>query len=128
VTPDEFKERMRGSSEKQVKAALALQKVAELESIEIEDSEIDEEYIEAAKRYGMEVDKFKESVPRKDMIRDLKLRAAAKVILNSAIAEEFTESSTEKSFDTTGKAPSKKTAAKKATDKKSTAKKTTKGE
>jgi len=124
VTPDEFKERMRGSSEKQVKAALALQKVAELEGIEITDSEIDEEYIEASKRYGMEIDKFKESVPRKDIIRDMKLRKAAKLIVDNAIAEEFKESPA----DGADKKSSKKPAAKKPAAKKSTSKNTTEGE
>jgi len=117
VTPDEFKERMRASSEKQVRAALALQKVAELEKIEISDDQIDEEYIEAAKRYGMDIEKFKDSIPRKDIVRDIKLRSAAKLIADNAIVEEFDESSG-KSGGSSKKSPAKKPAAKKAPAKK----------
>ena len=91
VSPDEFKERMRSNSEKQVRATLALQKVAELEDIKISDKEVEEEYIEAAKRYGMELDKFKETIRDKDIIRDLKLRGAAKFLVDNAIVTEYTE-------------------------------------
>ena len=91
VTPDEFKEKMRGNSVKQVRATLALQKIAELEKIEISDTEIDEEYNEAAKRYGMELEKFKETIRPIDIIRDLKLRKAAKFLVENAIVTEYSE-------------------------------------
>ena len=91
VSPEEFKERMRGNSEKQVKATLALQKIAELEKIEISDAEVEEEYIEAAKRYGMDLDKFKETIQHKDIVRDLKLRNAAKFLVDNAIAKKPSE-------------------------------------
>ena len=119
LTPDEFKEKTRESSEKQVRAALALQKVAELEGIEISDDEVEEEYKTAAGRYNMEADKFKENVPREDIIRDLKIRNAAKIVVDNAIVEEYKESDSSESKDkdskkTTAKeAPAKKTAAKK---------------
>ena len=118
VTPDEFKDKMRDSSEKQVRASLALQKIAELEGIEISDDELEEEYKSAAEQYKMEVDKLKESVPKEDIIRDLKLRKAAGIVVDNAKVEEFKEENSKKK-------ESKKPAAKKTDAKKPTAKKDT---
>ena len=87
ISPEDFKERMRLTSERQVKVALALEKIAELEGIEIKDSEIEDEYKEASERYGMEIDKLKESVDVEDITRDLKLRAAAKIVIDSATVD-----------------------------------------
>ena len=116
VTPDEFKEKMRGSSEKQVRAALALQKIAELEGIEISDDEIEEDYKELAEKHNMEVDKLKESVPAQDVIRDLKIRKAAKIVVDNAVAEKYKEEGSKKTAD-------KKQAADKAASKKASASK-----
>ena len=120
VTPEQFKERMRENSEKQVRASLALLKVAELEKLEIDEKELEEEFKSAADQYKMEVDKLKESVPREDIIRDLKLRKAAKIIADNAIAEEFKEPTGDdkEKKPAAKKAPAKKPAAKKATDNK----------
>ena len=118
VTPEQFKERMRENSEKQVRASLALQKIAELEGIEISEKEIEEEYKSAAEQYKMKADEIKEKVPAKDIVRDLKLRNAAKVIIDNAIAEEFKE----QAKDTADKKPAaKKPAAKKPAAKKAAA-------
>jgi len=111
VTPEVFKERMCESSEKQVKVSLALEKIAELEGIEVSDAEIEEEYKEAAERYKMEVDKLKENVTPEDIKRDLKLRSAAKLVVDNAIVEEFKE-------DVPKKPIAKKPAAKKTAPKK----------
>ena len=89
ATPEAFRERMRESSEQQVKMALALRQVAELEKIEISDAEIDAEYDDVAKSVNMELDKVKESLARDDIINDLKLRAAVKFVVDNAIAEDF---------------------------------------
>ena len=107
VTPDIFRERMRMSSEKQVKMNLAMEKIAELECIEVTDEQIEEEYKEASERFSMELDKLKESVTRDVIIRDLKIRNAAKLVVDSAVIEE-------PSKDTKEKKPAKKNPAKKA--------------
>jgi len=115
LSPEQFKLRMRESSERQVKISLALQKISELEGLEITDDEIEEEYKDAADKYKTEIDKLKESVPKEDIMRDLKLRKAAKFVVDNAIAEEFTESDPEdpESKKSDGKAASKKQPAKK---------------
>ena len=128
VTPDQFKERMRDSSIKQVKASLALEKIAELENIVVNDEQIEEEYKDAAERFRMEIDKVKESVSREDITRDLKLRNAAKFVVDNAIIEEFKAETPKKSAPKkteANKAETKKTETKKPAAKKPAAKKET---
>ena len=88
TTPEAFRETMRTSSEKQVKMMLALEKIAELEGISISDEDIENEYKEAAERYSMELEKFKESVNDEAISRDIKFKRAAKIVTDSAIAED----------------------------------------
>ena len=88
ITPETFKEKMRGSAEKQVKTALALTKIAELENIEITDDEIEEEYKAAAQQHKVELEKIKSEVIKNDVIHDLKLRKAVKIVIDSAKAEK----------------------------------------
>ena len=134
VTPEQFEERMRDTSKKQVKGMLALEKIAELEGIEISDEEVEEELKKSAERFNMELDKVKESIPQKEIIRDLKLRAAIKLVVENAIVEEHKEepsgkdkpkkpaASSQKKSTTASKKAEKKPAAKKTETKKTTAK------
>jgi len=124
VTPEQFKERMRETSEKQVKTTLALEKISELEKIEVSDEEIEEEYKDAADRFKMDIEKLKESATKDDIKRDVKLRKAAKLVVDNAIVEEFKEDKSGE--DKAKKQPAKKTAAKKTDTEKPAAKKTTK--
>ena len=117
MTPEMYRDRMRESSEKQVKLGLALAKIAELEGFEISEDELEEEYKDASERFGMEVDKIKESAPRDDIIEDLKIRKAIKCVVDNAKVEEFKESADKE------EKPAKKAPAKKAADKKPAAKK-----
>ena len=121
LSPEQFNDRMRESSEKQVKVSLALQKIAELESIEISDAEVEDEYKDAAERFKTEVDKLKETVTKEDIIRDLKLRNAVKIVVDNAIAEEFDASKKEEAKPK--KPAAKKPAAKKTTEKATSEKK-----
>jgi len=87
MTPEMFRSNMRMQAEKQVKTRLSLEKIAELEGIEVSEDDIENEYKESAERYNMEVDKLKESVSEKDMALDIKLRLATKVVTGNAIEE-----------------------------------------
>jgi len=88
ATPDEFRARMRENCENQVKIALALEKIAELEGIEVNDTEVEDMYKEALERYNKEVDKTSESAIRADIIRDIKLQRAAKIVVDNAVVED----------------------------------------
>jgi len=107
VTPEMFRARMRESSAKQVKMNLALEKIAELECIEVTDEQIEEEYKEASGRFDMELEKLKESVTRDVIIRDLKIRSAVKLVVDSAVIEQPVK-------ETKGKKPAKKDSGKKS--------------
>jgi len=112
TTPEDFRESSRASSEKQVKAMLALMKIAEIEGIEVDDEEIENEYLEGARRYGTDVEKVKESVDRESIVSDVKLRLATKIISDNAIIEELTsesEAEAEKAPAKPKKAKAKKT-------------------
>jgi len=87
TTPGAIRENMRDSSERKLRVMLALLKIAELEGIEISDAEIEDEYTDMAARYGMEIVKIKESVKEEDVVNDMKMRKAVKIVVDSAIAD-----------------------------------------
>lgn len=117
-TIDDFKNSLRPQAEKQVKTRLALEKVAELEKIEITDKELDEEYEKMAKDYNMEVEKIKAAIPAKDLKKDLSVTKAIKVVKDNAVVTEV-DKKTEKAAESKEEKP----AAKKPAAKKSAAKK-----
>ena len=95
----------RPAAEKQAKINVTLEKIAEVEGIEVTEEDMNAEFEAVAKQYSLEVDKVKEMVPAEEIKASLKTRKAVKVIVDNAVAT----------------APK---AAKKTTTKKSTAKKT----
>jgi len=88
MTPEEFRANMREGCEKTVKITLALDKIAEVESIEVSDEEVENEYKEASERFEMEIDKIKESVPKDRIVKDIKSRHALKLVTDTAKAED----------------------------------------
>lgn len=80
---DQFKE----GAAKTVKVRLALEKIAELENIEISDEELEKEYATIADMYKMELDAVKAGVNADDLKADLKIRAAMKLVEETAVYE-----------------------------------------
>ena len=129
---DQFKDTFKPQAEAQVKIRLALEKVAELEKIEISEEDLNAEFEKMAKDYNIEIDKVKASVPAEDLKKDLAVQKAMDVIKAAAVITEVDK----KSEKTEDKKPAKKTTKKttKKADaadaekpaKKTTAKKTTK--
>ena len=85
---DTMREQFKPQAERQVKAQLALEKVAELESIVVEESDIEEEFENIAKAYNMEIEKVKESVTGDMLEGDLKLRKAMKFVRENAVVTD----------------------------------------
>ena len=83
-TLDEYKADGRPTAEIRVKSTLALEKIAELENAEVGDEAIEAEYTAIAGQYGVEVDYAKENLPKEDVIRTLKLRAATEAVKAAA--------------------------------------------
>ena len=117
MTEDALRAQFRPQAETQVKCTLALEKIAELEKIEIADADIDAKIEEMATMYGVGADVIKGAFPAEEIAGDLKKQKALEVVKAAAkISEE--KPAAEK------KAPAKKeTAEKKTTDKKPAAKK-----
>ena len=86
----------RPAAEKQAKINVTLEKIAEVEGVEVTDEDMTAEFESLAKQYSLEVDKVKEMVPAEEIKASLKIRKAVKVIVDNAVAvapkaEEKTE-------------------------------------
>ena len=99
-----FRAMFQSQAERQVKTRLALQKVVELEGINVSDKELEEEYAKMAEQYKMEVEKVKAIVSKEALEGDLKISNALEFIKKNAkvkkaakkkAAEETTEETAE---------------------------------
>ena len=86
----------RPAAEKQAKVNVTLEKIAEVEGVEVTEEDMTAEFESLAKQYSLEVDRVKEMVPAEEIKASLKIRKAVKVIVDSAVAvapkaEEKTE-------------------------------------
>jgi trigger factor len=112
-------------AEKQVKLRLALEKIIELEKIEISDEDVETELKTYADSYGMKLEEVKKYVPVEDVKADLGCRKAMDIVKDNAKAGAAKKTAA-KAEEAAEEKPAKKTAAKKETaEKKPAAKKTT---
>jgi len=113
---DVLKENFRPQAERQVKIRLALEKIVELEKIEVTAEELDKEFGVMAETYNMSVEQIKAAVPEADISADIAVqKAMALVKENAKITEvkEYTKKEEEKKEEK--KSATKKPAAKKTT-------------
>ncbi len=122
-TLDQLRDSMLPMAEKQVKSRLALEKISQIENITASDDEIEAEYADIAKAYGLEADKVKEIVDREGVAKDIIVRKAMDLVKEKAVikAEKPAKKTTKKA---TAKADAE-TAEEKPAAKKTTTKKTT---
>lgn len=86
-TMETMQEQMRPQAIKRIQSRLVLEKVAEVENIQISDEKLDEELTKLAEMYKMELDKFKEMIDdyQKDqMKKDLAVQEAVTLMADSA--------------------------------------------
>ena len=76
----------RPQAEKQAKISVTLEKIVEVEGLEVSEAEIEAECETLAKQYELEVAKIKEMVPMNELTESLKVRKATKLIVDSAVA------------------------------------------
>ena len=76
----------RPAAEKQAKINVTLEKIAEVEGIEVSEEDMTAEFETLAKQYELTVEKIKEMVPAEEIKQSLKTRKAVKVITESAVA------------------------------------------
>ena len=76
----------RPQAEKQAKITVTLEKIAEVEGLEVTEDDMNAEFEALAKQYSLELGKVKEMVPAEEIKASLKTRKAVKVIVESAVA------------------------------------------
>lgn len=87
MTPEKLMEQMRPEAEKRIKTRLVLEKVVEVENVEVSDEKLDEQINEIVASYKLEGDKLKEMMGEreKEQIReDLKVQAAIDLLVEQA--------------------------------------------
>ncbi|MBR5260845.1 MAG: trigger factor [Oscillospiraceae bacterium] len=86
---------VRPSAENDLKTEVMLNKIVEVENIEVSEEEIENEYKTASELYNMEIEKLKEFVSVEAISADIKVRKAADLIVESAVVTDKPESEEE---------------------------------
>lgn len=79
-----FRKTFENQAQKQVKVRLALEKIAEIENIQITDEQAEEEIGRIAAQYGLTPAKVKSVIRVKDVKNDLKVSEASKIVIDAA--------------------------------------------
>lgn len=106
-----LKMQMRPNAIASIKSTLALEAIVAAEALTATDEEAEEEIKTYAEQSGMEIDQVKEIVNMEDLKKDLAMRKASKLILETGKVGEAPKAAEEEK-------PAKKTTAKKTTAKK----------
>ena len=99
MTLDAYKAQIRPAATNRVKAELALEKIAELEKIEITDDAIDAEYNTIASAYNVDVDYAKANLPAEEIRHSLTIRAALDAVKATAKVTYLESAPTEDNSD-----------------------------
>ncbi len=81
---DGYKEQVRPAALTRVKTELALEKIAELEKIEISEEDIENEYKQISTDYNVEIDYAKSALPSEEIVRSLTMRRAVETVKSAA--------------------------------------------
>lgn len=84
ATMDTFKEQFKEDATKNVKTSLILEKVCEVEGIDVKASEIEKEYDTMAEQNGMKVEDIKKYVQEADIKERLKAQKTIKFLVDNA--------------------------------------------
>ncbi|MBP1560813.1 MAG: trigger factor [Oscillospiraceae bacterium] len=79
-----FRKTFEEQAQKQVKVRLALEKIAELENVQISDEQVEEEIKKIAEQYNLTPEKVKTIISPKSIKADLKVAEASKIVKDSA--------------------------------------------
>lgn len=86
---EDFRDTNRDRAENEVKLRLALEKIADLENIQISDDEVNESLKEIAEANNMSVEEVKRRLPMGDYILDMRVTKAIELVkANAEITEE----------------------------------------
>ena len=85
LTLDTLRTQMRPQAERQVKARLALEKIAALENLEATEEDINGEYETIANAYGVELEQVKASIDSEAIAADMKVKKAMDLVKEKAV-------------------------------------------
>lgn len=84
---DSMRDTYRDRAENEVKLRLALEKIAELENIEIPEEDVDNGLAEIAAANKVDVETVKKFIPLDDYIADMKVQKAVELVKESAVVD-----------------------------------------
>lgn len=84
MAKDAFRKTFEENAQKQVKLRLALEKIAELENIEVSDADAEEEIKKIAEQYRITVEQVKQIISVESVREDLKVQKASDIVKESA--------------------------------------------
>ncbi len=85
---NDFRDANRDRAENEVKLRLALEKIADLENIEIAPEELEESLAKLAAANNLTVEQVKRRLPMADYIMDMRVTKAVELVKESAVAED----------------------------------------
>lgn len=91
ATAEQFRANFREPAKRQVELRLALEKIAELETLEVSEDDVNNEYSKLAEEYKMELENVKNAIPEKTLRTDLKIEKAIDFVKDNANIEEVSE-------------------------------------
>ena len=96
MTLETLRAQFRPQAEKQVKARLALEKIAELENLTATEENINAEYARIAEAYGIEVDQVKASIDSEFIAADMRVQLALDAVKEKAVVKAPKKRATKK--------------------------------
>ncbi len=87
LTIEALREQMKPQAERQVKVRLALEKIAELEAVTIDDEAVEAEYNRISEAYGVPADEVKKMVAAEDLKADLAVAKAMDIVKENAVVK-----------------------------------------
>ena len=100
-----FRQNLRVAAERRARTELLLDKVAEVEAIEVTEQDIAEEYEKVAANYDTDLATVKAAVPESAIVGDIRARRAAQIIFDNGVPTEPVEEP-----ETTEEAPAEEAA------------------
>ena len=94
-----FLETLCPEAESRVSNDLLLEKVAEVEGLEVSDEEVEEEFKKMAESYKMEIEDVKKYLSAEDVRTNVLYNKASKIITESAIPVKFESKASEEAAE-----------------------------
>ena len=88
MTLDTMREQFKPRAERQVKTRLALEKIAELEKIEVGKEDVENEFKRMSEAYGMPVEDIKKYVDDEAVSKDMAVKKAIELVKEKAVVKE----------------------------------------